>query len=107
MHMFKILNGLINNDLNIHFVSRPRLGNLAEIPPVHKHSMGANKTLYENSFAVQGPKLWNAIPYKLNVTTDINVFKKRLTKFMLMVPETPPVREYTPKKLQLLTVLEK
>ena len=97
MHMFKILNEQISNDLGIQFVRRPRLGNLAKIPPVNKHSTAANRTLYENSFAVRGPKLWNAIPYKLNTITDINTFKKKLTKFMLMVPDTPPVKGYSPQ----------
>ena len=97
MHMFKILHGQTSNDLDIQFVNRPRLGNLAKIPLVKKHSMAANKTLYETSFAVAGPKLWNAIPYNLNSISDINVFKKKLTRFMLMVPDTPPVKGYSPQ----------
>ena len=69
MHMFKILHGLTSNDLNIEFVSRPRLGNIAKIHQINKLSSAANVTLYENSFGVLGPKLWNSIPYKINAIT--------------------------------------
>ena len=97
MHMFKILHSMTSNDLNIEFVSRPRLGYLAKIPSINKDSSAANKTLYNNSFAVVGPKLWNAIPYKLNTISNIDDFKQKLTKFMLSVPDTPPVKGYFPK----------
>ena len=96
LHMWKILNGKTSNDLNIQFVSRPRLGNHAVIPSKRRVSSAANQTLYDNSFAVQGPKLWNAIPYHLNVIQDLQHFKNQLTKFMLSLPDKPPIRGYTP-----------
>ena len=52
--------------------------------------------IWHNSFAVQGPKLWNAIPYHLNVIQDLEHFKDKLTKFMLSLPDKPPIRGYTP-----------
>ena len=97
MHMFKVFHGMTSNDLNIEFYSRPRLGNLAKVPPINRCASAANVTRYETSFAVRGPKLWNAIPYKINTIPDIGEFKKQLTKFMLMVPDTPPVRGYSTK----------
>ena len=48
------------------------------------------------SFAVKGPKLWNAMPYDLNVIQDLEHFKDQLTKFMLSLPDRPPIRGYTP-----------
>ena len=96
LHMWKILHGKTSNDLNVLFVSRPRLGNLAVIPSKRRTSSTANLTLFDNSFAVQGPKLWNAIHYHLNVIQDLEHFKDKLTKFMLSLPDKPPIRGYTP-----------
>ena len=52
LHMWKILHGQTSNDLNIQFVARPRLGNLAIIPSSRKSSSAANQSLFDNSFAV-------------------------------------------------------
>ncbi len=95
LHMWKLLNNTTSNDLQVQFVSRPRLGNLAKIPTVNRSSTAANSSLYDASFAVMGPKLWNAIPYHLNVITELNSFKRQVTKFLLSVPDTPPIRGYT------------
>ena len=96
LHMWKILHQKTSNDLDVKFVVRPRFGNLAVIPSKCRTSSVANQSLYDNSFAVQGPKLWNAIPYHLNVTKDLEHFKDQLTKFMLSLPDKPPIRGYTP-----------
>ena len=96
LHMWKILNKMTSNDLNVQFVSRPRLGNLAVIPSAQKASSSANQSLFDNSFAVHGPKLWNAMPYHLNVIQDLEQFKNKHTQFMLSLPDMPPIRGYTP-----------
>ena len=96
LHMWKILHGKTSNDLNVQFVARPRFGNLAVIPPPRKNSSAANQSLFDSSFAVQGPKLWNAMPYHLNVIQGLEQFKDQLTKFMLSLPDMPPIRGYTP-----------
>ena len=87
LHMWKILHGNTSNDLNVQFVARPRFGNLAVIPPPRKNSSAANQSLFDSSFAVQGPKLWNAMPYHLNVIQELEQFKDQLTKFMLSLPD--------------------
>ena len=58
--------------------------------------MKSHQTLYDNSFAVLGPKPWNSIPYKLNSLDQFEVFKSRLTAFLLTVPDNPPVKGYVP-----------
>ena len=75
MHMWKILHHPHSNDINVQFVSRPRLGNLAVVPSAYKYSSAANKSLYDNLFAVTGPKLWNAMPYHFNSISDKERFK--------------------------------
>ena len=95
LHMWKILHGYTSNDLNVQFVTRPRFGNIAVIPSTSRVTTAANQSLYDSSFAVQGPKLWNAIPYHLNVVDKAEHFKDQLTNFMLSIPDTPPIKEYT------------
>ena len=95
LHMWKILHGKTSNDVNIQFVSRPRLGNLATIPSAKRSSTAANMSVYDKSFAVMGPKLWNTMPYHMNVISDHERFKTQLTKFLLAVPDMPPIRGYT------------
>ena len=94
--MWKILNGKTSNDLKVSFVSRPRLGNLAVVPPKSKTSSAANQTLFDSSFAVQGPILWNAMPHHLNTIQDLEHFKSKLTQFMLSIPDKPPKRGWNP-----------
>ena len=92
LHMWKILHGQTSNDLNVQFVSRPRLGTLAIIPSKSRTSSATNQTLFYNSFAVQGPKLWNAMPHNLN----LEHFKDQLTKFLLSFPDMLPIRGCSP-----------
>ena len=75
LHLWKIVHGKTSNDLNIQFVSRPKLGTLAIIPSKSRTSSAANQTLFDNSFAVQGPKLWNAMPHHLNSTRISSISK--------------------------------
>ena len=77
LHMWKILHGQTSNDLKIQFVSRPRLGTLAIIPSKSRTSSAANQTLFDNSFAVQGPKLWNAMPHNLNSIQSLELGSDR------------------------------
>ena len=95
--MWKILHGCTSNDLNVQFVTRPRFGNIAVIPSKSWVSTAANQSLYDSSFAVQGPKLWNAIPYHLHVDNKAEYFKDQLTKFMLSIPDAPRIRGYASK----------
>ena len=48
--LWKILNKMTSNDLNVRFPSRLRLGNLAVIPSAQRASSVANQSLFENSF---------------------------------------------------------
>ena len=96
LHMWKILHWRTSNDLNVQFVSWPRLGTLAIIPSKSRTSSAANQTLFNNSFAVQGPKLWNAMPHNLNNFQNLEHFKDQLTKLLLSFPDMPPIRGCSP-----------
>ena len=94
LHMWKILHGLTSNDLQIEFIENQRLGTKAKVPGVAKGSKLAHKTLYDNSFGVMGPRLWNCIPAYIRSINSLESFKHRLTKFMLSVPDQPPIRGF-------------
>ena len=98
LHMWKILHGQTSNDLNVQLASQKRLGTLAIIPSKSKSrtSSAANQTLFDNSFAVQGPKYWNAMLHNLNSIQSLEHFKDQLTKFLLSFPDMPPIRGCSP-----------
>ena len=86
-NMWNIIISKTSNDLNIEFVFRPRLGNLAKIQVCKKSSLAFHWTAYERSFAVMGPRLWNCIPYNLNSIQNMDLFKMQLTG-LVSVPDT-------------------
>lgn len=95
LHMWKILHNRTSNDLQVQFDYKPRLGYQSKVPGLNRKSTAANKTLYDSSFAVMGPKLWNCIPFHMNTIDCAEVFKQKLTKFLLAVTDEPPIRGYT------------
>ena len=69
--MWKILHGQTSNDLQIQFHKRSRLGTQAVTPSLSRGSSSKHQSMYDNSFAVLGPKLWNAMPTSINVLYDV------------------------------------
>ena len=96
IHMWKILHGTTSNDLKVQFQQKSRTGTQAVVPPFTAKSSQRHKSMYDGSFGVMGPKLWNSIPYGINSLAKFDVFKSRLTAFLLNVPDQPPVKGYTP-----------
>ena len=97
IHRRKIPNGVTTNDLMIQFMSRPRFGNLATIPPAKISASAARQSIYDRSFAVMGPRLWSAMPYHVNIIPYPEQLNNGLTNFILAVPDMPPpsFRSYT------------
>ena len=95
IQMFKILHKINPNDLNIQFTTTERKGVLAIIPPFPKAASTKNTTLYEDSFAVMGPKLWNLLPIETRDLAKLESFKVSLSKFLDQFPDQPPVAGYT------------
>ena len=103
LNMWKVLHGVTSNDVKVKFIKKSRTGTKAIVPSLTTHCMTSHQTLYDNSFAVLGPKLWNTLPYQLNSVNEFKVFKSRLTAFLLTVPDKPPVKGYvTPNNNSLL-----
>ena len=94
IHMWKILNGKTPNDAHITFLPVSRRGIVAEVPPLVKKSSLHNQSLYDSSFGVMGPKLWNSIPASLHQIGDQQQFKVKLTQYLNSFPDQPPVSGY-------------
>ncbi|CAL8252527.1 unnamed protein product [Boreogadus saida] len=52
--------------------------------------------MYDTSFTVLGPKLWNLIPANVSSVKDLEVFKIELNKdFLSKMPDKSPVKGYS------------
>jgi len=94
LHMWKIMHGLVSNDLKIRFTTGGRLGVRAVVPKLTKLSTMAKQTAYDGSFAVMGPRLWNCLPAKLNQIDEFQVFKVQLSRYLTSFSDCPPVTGY-------------
>ena len=92
--MWKILHGILPNDLDISFRPPGRLGVQAIIPSLPRNCSQKNRTLYDSSFAVQGPTSWNQLPCWLNSISSEELFKRRLTTYLMELEDEPPVQGY-------------
>ena len=93
IHTWKILNNLTNNDVGITFQdtgSLTRMGIVANVPPLPRSIPSRAVTLYENSFAVRAPKLWNCLPKPVKAAKTLDAFKSTLGSFTDQIPDLPP-----------------
>ena len=95
LHMWKLLHGDVSNDLHIEFTNRGRTGIKARVPTLTAGSLDMNQSLYDNSFAVIGPRLWNCLPFAINMLPTFDSFKDRLTSFLMRIPDKPPIKGYS------------
>ena len=95
LHMWKIINGQTTNDIGFQFKRKPRFGLQAIVPSVNRKSSASNQTIRDSSFSIMGPRLWNCVPYQLTSISELSLFKGKITKFLLTVPDKPPLRGYT------------
>ena len=85
LHLWKIWQVAVPNDLDIQFYDHTRLGTRCKIPAIKR-----------NSFAFRGPKLWNAVPKNIKCAPSFEVFKSKLTSHLMsIIPDLPPVPGYT------------
>ena len=94
LQMWKLLHNQCPNDIDVKFSQSSRLGIRAMVPHLKKSSTQRHQSLYDSSFAVHGPRLWNIIPSNLTLETDFQLFKNSLTNFLQSVPDQPPVAGY-------------
>ena len=92
--MFKILNRLMPNDLKITFSCNERRGIRAQVPSLTKGATAKAQRMFDESFAVLGPRLWNCIPAETTRITKLSSFKTSLGRFLDQLPDRPPTLGY-------------
>ena len=93
--MWKFFHGLVPNDLNIRFQDSGRNGIKAVLPSYPRGCRSAVATQFDASFAYVGPKLWNVLPSYLRAIRELDEFKRKLTGFVLLLPDRPPIPGYS------------
>ena len=93
--MWKIINKVIPNDIDIKVTHSERRGIKVKVPPLNMDATQRARSLYETSFAIVGPKLWNCIPHRISKLTNKDSFKVALSKFMMQITDEPPVDGFT------------
>ena len=90
IYTWKILEGKSPN-CGIEFKNNERLGRMCEIPQIKANSQKAIQTLRENSFQVNGPRLFNCLPKKIRNKRgcSIDEFKSTLDLFLERIPDEP------------------
>ena len=92
--MWKIYFGKVSNDLSINFSPNARFGPRATVPPLISPN-GKAQNLFDSSFSVKGPQLWNIVPKFIKLIDKLELFKIKLDKWLLEFPDRPPVHGYT------------
>ena len=95
IHMWKILNNLTPNDLNIEFINNERMGMRAKVPPMVRGATPAAQTARDNSFRVRAAKLWNILPPAVTRIEKLETFKAELGNFLKRFPDQPPIAGHT------------
>ena len=95
LHLYKILNNTAPNDLNITFTTNERRGILASVPTLSRIATKKFQTLYDSSFAVFAPRLWNCLPKSIRHAESFTKFKAALTRHLLSIPDEPPISGVT------------
>ena len=92
---FKIINNISPNDLDLQIIKSDRRGIKLKVPPLRMDATQRARSMYESSFAVVGPKLWNTLPSKISTMTNKDSFKIALSKHIATIPDEPPIDGYT------------
>ena len=89
--VWKIINNIMPNELNLTTINSGRRGIKVKIPALRTDSSLLARSSYESSFAVVGPRMWNTLPRKISTITNKTTFKTALTKYLSQIPDLPPV----------------
>ena len=93
IHIFKILNHLTPNELNLQFHINDRRGIKIKLPPIPKEAKQKHLSKYDASFAVRACKLWNSLPADITIIQCMEKFKSSLGKYLDTIPDHPPLHE--------------
>ena len=106
IYTWKILEGKSPN-CGIQNKNHDRLGRLCEIPKIIANSKKSIQTLRENSFQINGPKLFNCLPKKIRNKKGCSIeeFKAELDQFLEKIPDQPKSEGYIPNACNQSTAI--
>ena len=104
IQVYKTLNNLAPNDLELEFYKTARRGLCCKVPPMVKHAKQKAQHQYDDSFRVTGARLWNLIPTAIRQKTSLDSFKAAFTKFLLLLQDCPPVTGISSANSLLVTL---
>ena len=92
IYIWKVSQHLVKG-YSIPFRQHPRLGRVAELPPIARGCPAAVQQAYEASLRVKGAKLFNIMPAELRSMNCVMVdtFKLRLDAWLGSVPDQPTI----------------
>ena len=104
IYTWKILEGLVPN-CGLVLVENSRRGRLVEIPPLKGKPFV--RKLREQSFQVDGPKLFNSLPKYLRNLNKVPAvdLKEQLDKYLETIPDQPCIGGLTPAAWDLFTAM--
>ena len=94
IHLWKILNKVYLNSIEIEFKEHRRKSSIIAIVKPLPKIRGAVLTNYDHSFVIHSANLWNILPPNLTVIKSLSLFKLKLDKFLLSLPDKPPLLGY-------------
>ena len=99
--IYKIINLITPNDLQLQWIHSDRRGIRIKIPPITRNAKLKFITKFDDSFRVRAAMLWNTIPPNLTLKCSMDSFKNGLTKYLSSLPDRPPIQGY-PSRNSLL-----
>ena len=93
IHMFKIANGLVPNNMGLEFYETSRHGLKCRKPKLNA-SMTHLSTVRLNFFTFTGPSIYNMLPAIIKQAKSLDQFKSNLDKFLQTIPDLPPTPGY-------------
>ena len=76
------------------FSSSERRGIRALVPALTRGATAKAQRMFDDSFAVMGPRLWNCIPAATTRISKLSTFKTSLGRFLDQLPDRPPTVGY-------------
>lgn len=93
IHIWKIQQEIIPNDLNLTFYYSERQGWKCRRNVIQNRQVKL-ATIRYNSFTSRAAILFNSVPKKIKDSTSLAVFKTNLDKYLKQLPDLPPVHGY-------------
>ena len=94
LHVWKIKNDIYPNSSDLSFKLHKRTNSMKAIIKPLSRVKGRLLTTYDASFTIRACRLWNTLPSQLTQLTSMSAFKSQLNKFLIEIPDRPPLPGY-------------